>query len=52
MHIQTNLRLTITLTLMSLLIFGCSARQTFSTAARPGDTVTLPIGAYYELDRG
>ena len=34
-----------------ILICGCSSKQTFSTAAPPGGTVTLPIGAYYELNR-
>ena len=39
------------ITFATILVSGCSSKQTFSTAAPPGGTVTLPIGAYYELNR-
>lgn len=37
--------------LLATFIIGCSSRQVFSTIGRNGDTVVLPIGSHYDLER-
>ena len=48
--INAIVRVAVSLVIFALLP-GCSSQQTFTTAARAGDTLSLPIGWYPDLKR-